>query len=78
MASVMSFWAMWIQYSCGSLMKIQIAAMERITVHLPMRIVFQRMRTASTKSQKYSNVFGKMKRIARTCESSKMTTPTSR
>ena len=36
MKSVMSSWAMWIHHSCGSLMKIQMAAAERITVFLPM------------------------------------------
>ena len=49
-----------------------------MTVHLPMRVQFQRRRTASTKSKKYSNVLGKMKRMARTCVSSNATTPTRR
>ena len=29
---------MWIHHSCGSLMKIQMPAAARITVHLPMRL----------------------------------------
>ena len=66
---------MWIHHSCGSLMKIQMAAAERITVHLPMCLVSQPRRTASTNRKKYSKVFGKMKRTARTCVSSKATTP---
>ena len=32
MKSVMSSWAMWIHHSCGSLMKIQMPAVARITV----------------------------------------------
>ena len=63
MKSVMSSWAMWIHHSCGSLMKIQMAAAERITVHVPMCLVFQPSRTASTKRKKYSKVFGKMNRM---------------
>ncbi len=69
---------MWIHHSCGSLMKIQMPAVARITVHLPMRLVFQPRRTSSTKRKKYSKVFGKMKRMARTCVSSKAITPTIR
>ena len=67
MKSVMSSCAMWIHHSCGSLMKIQIAAAERITVHLPMCLVSQPSRTASTNKKKYSNVFGKMNRTVRSC-----------
>ena len=75
MKSVMSSWAMWIHHSCGSLMKIQMPAALRITVHLPIRSVFQPRRTSSTKRKKYSKVFGKMNRMVRFCVSSNATTP---
>ena len=66
---------MWIHHSCGSLMKIQMPAAERMTVHLPIRLVFQPRRTSSTKRKKYSKVFGKMNRTARTWVSSNPITP---
>ena len=47
MNSVMSSLAMWIHHSCGSLMNTQMSTVEMMTVHLPTRAVFQRVRTAS-------------------------------
>ena len=50
---------MWIQYSWGSLTKIQMAAAVTIQKRLLTRAGFQPSRTISYAMKKYSNVFGK-------------------
>ena len=45
--SVKSSWAMWIQYSCGSLMKIQMKAAVSTQNFIWKRTVFQRERMPS-------------------------------
>ncbi len=47
MKSVKSFWAMWIHHSCGSLMKIQMAAAIPITARRLSRRGSQHVRTTS-------------------------------
>ena len=75
MKSVKSSCAMWIHHSCGSLMKIQIAA-AMTTIHLRlMRNGLRPSLMASMTSKKYSNVFGKTKRIQRAPVLSNRATP---
>ena len=76
--SVKSSWATWIQYSCGSLMKIQIAAATSSQTRAERRAGSQRSRTTSYAMKKYSNVLGKTSSSQRSPMSSNSATPTSR
>ena len=76
--SVKSSCATWIQYSCGSLTKIQMKAAVTTQKRRPNRRGSQRSRTASYAMKKYSKVFGKINSKVRTPVISKAITPTIR
>ncbi len=59
-------------------MKIQMNATAAMTYRRESLRGFQRVRTPSMNSKKYSNVFGKMKSSNRSCIASKSATPTNR